>query len=413
MLNSPFGNEKNNSAVARTFTSIIIYKNYRLLWMGSLTEHLGEWMELTALLWLINEMTNSPFMGTLVITLRYLPLLIFSFVGGIIADRLNRRDLLIYTLIASAVSSIVMAVLVHTGFIKPWHLLAYSAFTGIYTSFNHPARSTLVPNLVKREHLLNAITLDNSSVTSSRIIGAPLAGFMIGLWGTTPVLGLRALGAILAILWLRGIDAPATLSEARKETPISNLVGGIRYVGENKPVLTQVLLYILPYFITNTYTGLLPYIATNTLHIGPDLYGIMNAAPGAGSIVATLVLASLINFRRKALTLLLGGIVQGLGLIFFALSPVYLFSLFLLLVIGGANTLFMTLNNTLIQEMISDHVRGRVMSLREVAHGVGPSGSLVSGAIAGILGVPFALGIAGGVSIVILLTILIAIPRAR
>lgn len=370
-------------------------------------------MELTALLWLINEMTNSPFMGTLVITLRYLPLLIFSFIGGIIADRINRRNLLIYTLIASAVSSIFMAALVHTDFVSPWHLLAYSAFTGIYTSFNHPARNTLLPSLVKREHLLNAITLDNSSVTSSRIIGTSLAGFIIGLWGTTPVLGLRALGAILAILWLRGINAPATLSEARKETPLNNLIRGIRYVGENKPVLTQVLLYLLPYFITNTYTGLLPYIATNTLHVGPDLYGIMNAAPGAGSIIATLVLASLVNFRRKLFTLLLGGIAQGLGLIFFAISPVYLLSLFLLIVIGGTNTLFMTLNNTLIQEMISDHVRGRVMSLREVAHGVGPSGSLVSGAIAGILGVPLAMGIAGGMSIAILLTILIAIPRAR
>jgi MFS family permease len=381
--------------------------------MGSVTEHLGEWMETTALLWLLNQMTDSPFMGTLMMTLRFLPMVVFAFIGGVAADRLNRRLLLSLALAAAAVISIALAVLIHTGLLRPWHILVSAVLSGVVSSFNHPARNTLVPNLVKKEHYLNAITLDNASVTVSRIIGAPLAGFIISYAGVTPVLGLKAVGAILSIMWLRWIHTPETPVEAKKETPFHNLTEGMQYVGQHKPVLTQVLLYLLPFFVTNSYTGLLPYFATNNLHVGPELYGVLNAAPGAGALLATFVLAYFVNLRRKGLVLLLGGIAQGLGLIFFAGSTFYLLGLLLLAVVGGANTIFMTLNNTIIQEMIPDYVRGRVMSLREVSMGLGPSGSLVAGVIAGVLNVPIALGATGGVAIALLLGVLVAFPQAR
>ncbi len=408
MSNHPTNSEINRNIIARTFITVRLYRDYRFFWMGSWTEHLGEWMEITALLWLINDLTHSPFMGTLLISLRFLPMIVFAFIGGIVADRMNRRTLLICALTASAILSMMLAILVHTSFLAAWHLLLYSALTGIYTSFNHPARNTLLPNLVRKEHLLNAITLDNSSITASRIIGAPLAGLIIGLFGSIPVLGLRAVGAVAAIVWLSRIHAPATAVEPAKETPFNNLIEGIRYVGENKSVLTQVLLYLLPFFVTNSYTGLLPYYATDVLHVGPDLFGVMNAAPGIGAIISILVVASLTNIQRKAFLLVLAGIFQGIILIIFAFSPYYLLSLLLLIIVGGAGTLFMVLNNTLIQEMLPDHVRGRVMSLREVAMGLGPSGSLVSGLIASILTVSIALGVAGGISIIVLAGILIA-----
>src|SRR5512135_861682 len=161
-------------------------------------------METTALLWLMNTLTNSdPFMGVLLVTMRALPMVVFAFIGGIAADRFNRRWLLMGALGASALFSIVLAVFVHRGAILPWHLLLYSAITGVTTSFNHPARSTLLPNLVKREHYLNAITMDNVSVTASRILGASMAGLIVGFSGsTTPVLGLRAAGALLALVWI-------------------------------------------------------------------------------------------------------------------------------------------------------------------------------------------------------------------
>lgn len=370
-------------------------------------------METTALLWLLNDMTHSPFLGTLMVTLRYLPMVVFAFIGGIIADRIDRRHLLIYALSASASFSLILAVFVHLGLILPWHLLFYSALMGVITSFNHPARSTLLPNLIKREHFLNAMTLDNASVTTSRILGAPLAGFIIGFYGTTPVLGLRAVGAVLAIIWLLQIRSPAKLPEAEHKSPWHSFTEGILYVAKHKDVLTQVLLYLLPYFVTNTYTGLLPSFATDNLHIGPGLYGILNAAPGLGAVLASFTLASFLNLRRKGLFLLLAGIIQGLSLIIFAFSSLYLVALILLTVIGGVNTTYMTLNNTMIQELISDQVRGRVMSLREVCHGLGPSGSLISGGIAGAFSVPIAMAVAGAISLIVLTGILIGIPQTR
>jgi len=364
-------------------------------------------MEITALLWLINDMTHSPLMGTLMVTLRFLPMIVFAFVGGIVADRMNRRTLLIYALTASAILSILLAILVHTRFLAIWHLLLYSVLTGVYTSFNHPARMTLLPNLVKKEHLMNAITLDNASVMVSRIVGAPLAGVIIGAFGTTPVLGLRAVGAIIAIIWLSRIQASSTKTEPNKASPFNNFIEGIHYVGENKAVLTQVLLYLLPFFVMNSYTGLLPYYATDVLAIGPDLFGVLNAAPGIGAVIAVLVLASFVNVQRKSLLLVLAGIFQGIVLLIFAISTNYMLSLILLIIIGAVGTIFMTLNNTIIQEMVPDRVRGRVMSLREVAMGLGPSGSLVSGFIAGITTVSLALGITGGISIAVLAGILV------
>jgi MFS family permease len=404
---------RSSSFFSRTFTSALLYRDYRLVWMGSWSEHLGEWMEITALLWLMNQLTHSPFMGTLMITLRYLPMLFFAYVGGIVADRYNRRTLLICALSASALLSTVLAVGVHLGSIRPWHLLLYSALGGVIQSFNHPARNTLVPNLVRKEHYLNAITLDNASVTASRIIGAPVAGFIISFAGTTPVLGLRGVGALLAIFWLSWVRAPATPSEAKKKSPVRNLIEGVQYLRDHRSVFAQVLLYLIPFFVTNSYTGLLPYFATSTLRIGPDLYGILNAAPGAGALIATTLIAALVTIRRKHRVLLLAGVAQGLAVILFACSSVYIVSLFLLILVGACNTLFMTLNNTMIQEMITDEVRGRVMSLREVSLGIGPSGSLISGGLAGILGVPVALAFAGVFSIVMLFGVLIAIPRSR
>ncbi len=399
--------------IARTFTSILLYRNFRLLWMGSWTEHMGEWLEMTALLWLMNELTHSPFMGTLMVTLRFLPMIVFAFIGGIVVDRFNRRTTLMLSLAFMALISIILAIVVHLGMVQPWHLLVYSVFDGIATSFNHPARSTIVPNLVKKEHLLNAITLDNASVMASRMIGAPLSGFIISIAGTTPVLGLRAAGALIAILWLSNVHVPPTPAEAKRTSPIRNFVEGMRYVGQNKPVLTQVLMYLLPFFVMNSYTGLLPYYADKYLHVGTDLYGILNAAPGLGSVLATFTLASFIGLRRKGFYLIVCGVAQGICLILLALSPFYILSVFVLILIGGANNAFMTLNNTLIQEMITDQIRGRVLSLREVTFGLGPAGSLISGALASMLTVAFAIGIAGVISLAALFSILLLVPQTR
>jgi MFS transporter, DHA1 family, staphyloferrin A biosynthesis exporter len=370
-------------------------------------------METTALLWLLNDMTHSPYDATLMITLRALPMVVFALIGGIVADRMNRRVLLMSALGASVVFSTILAVFVHLGMIQPWHLYLYSAITGVTTSFNHPARSTLLPNIIKREDYLNAITMDNVSVTASRILGAVLGGVIIGFAGTTPVLGLRAAGALLALVWIFQIRAQETPTEARKASPWQNLKEGLQYVGKHRTVLTQVLLYLLPIFASNCYTGLLPSFSTDILHVGSEGYGILSAASGIGALMVTFVMASFKSFSGMRSALIIGGIAQGLALIAFAFCNNYLLAFFVLIFIGGAGTIFMTINNTLIQQMVSDTVRGRVMSLREVSFGLGPAGSLISGAVAEAASIPIALIVAGGITMAVLLGIRVAIPDSK
>ena len=398
---------------ARTFVSITNYRDYRLFWAGSWSEHLGEWMETTALLWLLNEMTDSPLMGTLMVTLRTLPMIVFAFIGGIVADRINRRLLLMYSLGAAAIFSAALAVLVHLNLVQPWLLLLYAAITGVVTSFNHPARSTILPNLVKREHFLNAITMDNVSVTGSRILGASLAGVIVNFAGTTPVLGVRAAGAVLSLVWIYMLRVHDTPTEAKKTSPWNNLVEGLHYVGEHKQVLSQVLLYLVPIYVANSYTGLLPYFATNVLHIGPSLYGFLTAASGLGAILVTFILANIKNLSRSSWMLFAGGMTQGLLLVVFAFSAYYALAFTVLMLLGAVGTIFMTVNNTIIQQLITDQVRGRVMSLREVSFGLGPSGSLISGAAAGSMGVPFAFIIAGIITVVLLIALHFGIPQTK
>lgn len=402
------------SLLLRTFTSVRLYRNFRLVWMGNATEHLGEWMETAALLWLVNQLTHSPFMLVLVGSFRHLPLIVFPFIGGVVADRVNRRNMLIVTLLASAFLSLALAFLVITKTVAIWHIMIIALLGGVVTSFNHPARQTMVPNLVKREHYLNAMTLDNGAVMSSRVIGTPIAGYIIHIAGTTPVFGLRAVGALLAIFWLLWVKLPPTPAEAKRRAPFQSLIDGLSYVKGNKPVLAQVLLYLLPYFVNNSFTNLLPIFATDVLKVGATEYGFMQAAPGLGALISIFALASLRSgFQRKGLLLLIAGVFQGGLVILFAYAPWFALAIPILVLIGMANNMFMTLNNVVIQELVSDQVRGRVLALREVAFGIGPSGSIFAGAVAEISTVPFAISLAGLIALGVAGYLLIFAPRLR
>ncbi|MBI4334397.1 MAG: MFS transporter [Chloroflexi bacterium] len=400
------------SLLRRIFASVQ-YRDYRLVWLGSCTEHIGEFMEIAALLWLVNDLTHSPFMLTVVGACRFIPMVFFSFVGGVATDRMNRRNLIIITLLAFAAASTVLGILVATKLVALWHIIVMALLVGVITSFNHPARASLVPNLVRREHLLNAISLDSASVMSARVVGMPIAGAVIGLAGVTPIFFLRAFGALLATLWLSGVKVPATPPGARRSNPWKNLVEGLRYVVGHGIVLFLVILYILPQFSNQSYTNFLPIYATQIFQVGASGYGFLQAAPGLGSVASLVFLASLGVGKHKARLLFASGMVLGLAVVAMGVVPWFPAFLALLVIAGGMGTAFMALSTTLIQNIIPDEIRGRVMSLREISFGLGPALSLLIGGMAEKTGVPLAITALGVICFLIPLVAMLAAPKLR
>lgn len=400
-----------NSILYRTFVSLN-YRDYRLVWLGSVTEHLGEWMELVALLWLVNELTHSPLMLTIVGSCRYIPMIIFPIFGGMIADTMERRKLLIIALLGAASLSITLAILVKTGIVAIWHIIILSLLSGVTTSLNHPARHSIIPNLVPREYLLNAISLDSASVQASRLAATPVAGLLIAYFGVIPVFGIRALGTLSAVGWLMFVkiklQPPST-----NQTPFRNVIEGLKYVRGNILLLSMVPLYLLPMLSQNTYSNFLPVFATDILKIGPTGYGLLQGAPGLGALVSLISLASFSSHQIKGSHLFLISGILGVSFILFSLVHLPLLSILLLIVIGGMITSFMTINTALIQNQVSDVMRGRVMSLREIAFGIGPAGSLIFGAIAESYSVTFALGTLGILCLLISVSLYLLLPKVR
>lgn len=400
------------SLVSRTFASLS-YRNYRLVWLGSVTEHLGEWMEMAALLWLVHDLTGSPLMLTVVGSCRFVPMLIFPILGGMVADKMDRYRLLIIALVMAALLSLILAILVKTGTVAIWHIIILSLLGGVTTCFNHPARLSIVPNLVKKEHLLNAISLDSASVQASRFIAGPIAGYLIFHFGVIPVFGVRAIGNLLAVCWLMFIKTGHLAPQIARQTGLRNVTDGLKYLRGNTLLMALVPLYLVPMLAQNTSNNFLPIFADNVLKIGASGYGLLQAAPGLGALISLIALAAMPFYRVNGMLLFTASGILGISLLLFSLSPWPSLSMVLLLITGGMITTFMTVNTALIQSHVSDAMRGRIISLREIANGLGPTGSLLFGAIAEQTSAPFALELLGITCIVVSLFLTFFLPKVR
>ena len=391
----------------------LTYRNFRLVFAGSLTEHVGEFGEIAGVLWLVNDLTHSPLWLSIVGSCRFIPLIFFPLVGGVIADRVNRRTLLIISLLGSSLISVALLVLSLTGLINLPALIIGMLLSGVAMSFNHPARQTIVPNLVKREHLLNAISLDTLSVQMSRAIGTPIGGYLIAFLGVWPVFAFRALGCFLAIGWLLLAHVPPTPPSTGKEVPWRNFAAGFRYIMSDTRLLILILLYAIPYMTQNTYMNFLPMVAKDVVHVGAVGYGYLQGAPGLGALIFLVSLGLLVYYRNKFRLVIITGTIMGLAVLGIAASTSFALSIVLLVIAGGMQATFSAVDTTLLQSVVTDEIRGRVLSQREVLFGLGPTFSIMFGAIAEYTGVPFTLGLLGFICLVLSLSLISLTPRFR
>ena len=353
----------------RTFSSLK-YRNYRLVWLGSCTEHMGEQIEIMAIAWLMKELTESPFYLGLLAVFRVGPMVFSALAGGVMTDRFDRRRILIYCLAAGGLISLVLLVLVRTGVVAPWHLLVATALGGILIGFNHPARFAIIPNLTPKEEWMNAIALDTVSVRTAMVIVAPLTGYLIAWFGTTPLFGARALGMGIAILWLLMAQIPPTPPGAKKAKAWLNFTGGIKYAVGSVLILSLVLVFALCEFQRETSSVFLPFFADDILKSGAEGFGYLTTAQSAGALIGLFGVSSLGNFKYKGWLILLAGIVPGVFLTVFPLSNRLILSFVLLLGASLFGTVFENVSRTALQTIVPDEMRGRMMSLREVVRGL-------------------------------------------
>ncbi len=395
--------------IARRLGAALIHRDFRILWIGAFTSTVGTWMQNVAKNWLVLDLTNSSFYLGLDSFLGELPLILFTLLGGVVADRHSRRLLLSGSQYVQMACAFALALLVYTGAIDIRHILALSFVAGTAQAFGGPAYQSLIPALVPKADLPNAVALNSIQFNLGRIIGPTIAGTtlaVLGRWlgqtaGTAVCFvlnGLSFLAVITGLRMLRGGDAtPGPRKELWQE-----LRGGLRYVRSHPSLLTLTALASLGTFLGVPLMTFLPVVARDVFGRGVDLYSEMLVVSGAGAVAGALLVAWIGRSARIGRTMLWSQVAFGLAFIGFALSTTLWVSLVLLFVASGLLMVGFSLLSSLVQLIAPDEMRGRVMSIYMVAfRGGTPVGSLVSGYAMSLASAPMVLAIDGALLILV------------
>ena len=374
----------------------------------------GQWVQQVTLGWLVYDLTgNSMLLGALN-GLRALPFLVTGPMAGVAADRMDRRKLLLYTQWVLIITAILMGALVASPFLHVWHIFLFTLITGVAWTITEPVRMSMIPSVVPKRDLANAIALNSGGFNLMKVIGPALGGAMIAWFGAADnffVQGVAYTG-VLAMIYLMHI--PPHGADAKRATALANLKEGIAYVWSTPAVLALMMLAYVPRVFAVPYQTLMPVFQKDVLHVGPEGLGLLMAAPGIGAVIAVLTLASLGHRIKRQGLLLVGSIViLGFFLIVFSQLTSLPLALVTLVIAGAFQMFFLASTATMLQLVVPDELRGRVMSLYMLDRGFMPAGALFAGTAAHFIGAPMTVAAMG--AIVILLTLVVAwrIPAIR
>ena len=388
-------------------------RDFALFWGGNFLSNIGTWMQNLALGWLILLMTNSPFLLGLNGFLSQAPSLFFSLPGGAIADRLNRRKLMLYTQTYMMLLALILAVLTSFKVIRINEILLISLLTGLASALNNPAYQALFPDLVEREDLLNAVALNSAQFNMSRAVGPMLAGLALGSLGAAWCFYLNSVSFLALIIALLIITLPRRESEGY-DGVWEAMLEGLRFVRRN-PVL--IILLSVPAILSLLglpFVVLMPAIARDMVHTGASGLGYLMAGAGLGAVVSALILAGLEDPAHKERLIMSSAALFSLGLILLATVHSFRWAFVLLVVLGVTMVGALALTNSTLQMSSPPALRGRVMSMYNLAVlGLAPVGSLQMGTMAEARGMRFALALGGSVSLVYFLVLLAFLPRLR
>ncbi|MFH0802227.1 MAG: MFS transporter [bacterium] len=376
----------------RTF-SALKHRNYRLYWFGQMVSLSGSWIQILAQGWLVLKLTDSPLYLGLVNAAASLPLLLLSMWGGVLADRFDKRKILLLTQFVSMLLAIVLGALISLELIKIWHVFLIAFLLGTVNSIDAPTRQAYIVELVGKEDLTNAIALNSAAFNGARIVGPAIAGFLISIAGLGWCFYLNGI-SFLAVLWgLWLIDlTPAKRHEIM--SPLKNLILGLRYIRHTPCVLSLISLIAVSSVFGMAYMVLMPIFARDILNVGASGLGFLMTATGIGALIGALTLAYMGNFSSKGTFLLATCGLFSVAVFAFSLCRNYHLSLIIMAVAGWSLVSFTAVINTLLQSIIPHELRGRVMSVYVLAFlGLTPFGSFQAGIIAQWVGAPFALAL--------------------
>ena len=391
------------------------YRNYRLFFSGQTVSLIGTWITRVATSWLVYRLTGSVLLLGLVGFAGQIPTLILAPFAGVLVDRWNRHRILVVTQILSMLQSFALAGLAFAGIITVTDVLLLQAAQGIINAFDTPARQSFVVEMVEdRADLPNAIALNSSMVNLSRVIGPSIGGVIIAAAGEAwcfAIDGLSYVAVIASLLWMHVAARPRTVATTKMR---HELVDGFRYVTSFPPVRSALLLLALVSTMGMPYTVLMPAIARNVLHGDSHTLGFLMTASGCGALAGAFYLASRRSVLGLGRLIAMAACTFGVGLVLFSLSRSVALSLIVLPIAGGGMMVTMAATNTVLQTIVEERLRGRVMSFYAMAFlGTAPVGSLISGVVADRLGPTTTVTIGGVACILGGIWFAIGLPKFR
>ncbi|MCX6355527.1 MAG: MFS transporter [Candidatus Aureabacteria bacterium] len=376
-------------------------RNYRLFFGGQGVSLIGTWMQQIAMSWLVYRMTDSAFLLGAVAFCTQIPSFLLSPLTGVLADRWDRRAILVVTQTISMVQAFVLALLIFTGVIAVWHIIVLGVLIGCVNAFDIPARHSFVIDMVEKKEMLgNAIALNSFMFNAARLIGPSIAGVLIASLGEGVCFFLNGVSFIFVILALLAMQIVPRKMQPRTGNLIEELREGVSYAFGFPPIRAILMLISAISLMGMSYAVLMPVFARDVLGGGPRTLGTLMASAGVGALIGTLYLASQKDVLALRWTLPASTAIFGAGLIAFSFSRLLPLSILLLFIAGFGLIVQMAMSNTILQMIVDDDKRGRVMSLYTMAFmGMTPLGSLLSGYLASRFGAPFALALGGFVCV--------------
>jgi MFS family permease len=397
-----------------TFTALR-YPNYRRWFIGQVLSLMGMWMQSVAQGWLVYELTGSRLaLGTIAFA-GSIPTLFLMLPAGAIADRRSKRRLMLATQCGAMICAFILALLTATKVLQVWHIAALAALFGIINAFEAPARLALTVELVDdRRDLQNAIALNSTMFNLGRVAGPAIGGVILAAVGAVWCFALNGFSYIATLVALLGMRLNETAKPPRTRSFTAEIGDGLRYVWETQIVRALVALAAVTSVFGMSYAVLMPAYAVDVLHVGEAGLGALSAAVGIGALSGSLLVASLTRSRHKGWHLTAGSLLFPIALIGFALSQNFYLSLACLVCAGFGFIIQNTTSNTLVQMIIPDQLRGRVMSVYSLMFfGTMPFGSLLAGALAQAYGLSFAVLLGAGITLVFAVFMVILVPQVR